>query len=188
MENINLIVAKNICEYRKKAKLTQAELGEKLNFTDKSVSKWEKGEYLPEFSVLYKICEIFGITLNDLVNEKQTEYKPQKQNKHLLISLMSAGLVWLVATTVFVALLLFAPEVGRKWLCFIYAIPVSTLVLLVFSCIWGGTFLKFITSTILCWTILISVCLTIGGVYWYLLFIGIPVQVLIALWFYYIKK
>ena len=108
MEELNLVIAKNISEYRKKLGLTQAGLGEKLNFTDKSVSKWEKGEYLPDILVLYKMCELFGITLNDLTKEHKEIIIPKKEKHNkILISIMSAGLVWLVATILFVMFRLF---------------------------------------------------------------------------------
>ena len=188
MEDINLIIAKNICEYRKHLGLTQAELGEKLNFTDKSVSKWEKGEYLPDVSVLHKLCGIFGITLNDLVCEKEkVEVPKKKKHQHILITSMSAGLVWFVATIVFVLLLIFASNLPNIWLCFIYALPACFIVVLVFSCIWGDNFLKFLFTSFLSWTALLAVCLTFEGI-WFLFLIGAPFQILISLWFYFQKK
>ena len=188
MEDINLVIAKNICEYRKHIGLTQAELGEKLNFTDKSVSKWEKGEYLPDVSVLYKMCEIFGITLNDLTSEQEKVVVPQKdRHNKILITLMSAGLVWFVATIAFVLFTIFMPSFSQRWLFFIYALPVTSIVVLVFSCIWGSNFLKFCFTSSLTWTVLLSICLTFSNV-WYLFLIGAPFQILISLWFYFKKK
>ena len=188
MEDINLIIAKNICEYRKQLGLTQAQLGEKLNFTDKSVSKWEKGEYLPEISVLCKMCELFGITLNDLTREQQNVVIPKKEKHNkILITLMSAGLVWFVATIAFVALIIFVPQFTLSYLCFIYALPISAIVVLVFSCVWGNTFLKFCSTSFLSWTLLLSVCLTFSDM-WYLFLIGAPFQILISLWFYFKKQ
>ena len=188
MEELNLVIAKNISEYRKKLGLTQAGLGEKLNFTDKSVSKWEKGEYLPDILVLYKMCELFGITLNDLTKEHKEIIIPKKEKHNkILISIMSAGLVWLVATIIFVMFRLFAPNIQNIWLTFAYAIPISIIVLLVFSCVWGNTLLKFITTSLLTWTTLLSVCLTFKNI-WFLLFVGVPLQILISLWFYFKKR
>ena len=188
MDDINLVIAKNICEYRKQLGLTQAQLGEKLNFTDKSVSKWEKGEYLPEISVLYKMCELFGVTLNDLTKEQETVVIPKKEKHNkILITLMSAGLVWFIATIAFVALIIFLPSFTLSYLCFIYALPISAIVLLVFSCVWGNNLLKFCSTSFLSWTILLSICLTFSDV-WYLFLIGAPFQILISLWFYFKKQ
>ena len=55
MDNLNYIVSKNLSDLRKRNGLTQAELAEKLNYSDKAVSKWEKGESLPGVEVLYKL-------------------------------------------------------------------------------------------------------------------------------------
>ncbi|MFQ8954332.1 MAG: helix-turn-helix domain-containing protein [Oscillospiraceae bacterium] len=53
MEKLNFIIAKNLSELRRKNKLTQLEVAEKLNYSDKAVSKWEQGESLPGIEVLY---------------------------------------------------------------------------------------------------------------------------------------
>ena len=189
MENLNLIIAKNICEYRKKCELTQSELANLLNFSDKSVSKWERGESIPDINVLMQMCKIFGITINDLTSEHKS-YKLSsllKRNK-ILVPIISAGLVWLVATIIFVSLLIFAPQVPKKWLCFIYAIPLSSIVLLIFSCIWGKRWMRLIFESLITWTSLLCICLSVQKNVWYLMLIGIPVQILAILWYFMRRK
>lgn len=189
MENLNLIIAKNICEYRKKCELTQSELANLLNFSDKSVSKWERGESIPDINVLMQMCKIFGITINDLTSEHKS-YKLSsllKRNK-ILIPIISAGLVWLVATIIFVSLLIFAPQVPKKWLCFIYAIPLSSIVLLIFSWIWGKRWMRLIFESLITWTSLLCICLSVQKNVWYLMLIGIPVQILAILWYFMRRK
>ena len=189
MENLNLIIAKNICEYRKKCELTQSELANLLNFSDKSVSKWERGESIPDINVLMQMCKIFGITINDLTSEHKS-YKLSsllKRNK-ILIPIISAGLVWLVATIIFVSLLIFAPQVPKKWLCFIYAIPLSSIVLLIFSWIWGKRWMRLIFESLITWTSLLCICLSVQKNVWYLMLIGIPVQILAILWYFIRRK
>ncbi len=186
METLENIIAENILKHRKLSKLTQAELGEKLNFSDKSVSKWEKGESLPDIVTLKKMCDIFNITLNDLTSKTSPKQIMRKSSKHLLITLLAAGLVWLVATTVFVFLLLLTPNTHKIWLCFIYAIPVTAIVMLVFSCLWAKNIWQFLASTLLIWTSLISLCLTINNI-WYILLIGVPLEILLMLLFF-LKK
>ena len=189
MENLNLIIAKNICEYRKKCELTQSELANLLNFSDKSVSKWERGESIPDINVLMQMCKIFGITINDLTSEHKS-YKLSsllKRNK-ILIPIISAGLVWLVATIIFVSLLIFAPQVPKKWLCFIYAIPLSSIVLLIFSWIWGKRWMRLIFESLITWTSLLCICLSVQKNVCYLMLIGIPVQILAILWYFMRRK
>lgn len=189
MENLNLVIAKNICEYRKKCNLTQSELANLLNFSDKSVSKWERGESIPDINVLMEMCKIFGININDLTSEHKS-YKLTsflKRNR-ILIPIISAGLVWLVATIIFVVLLLFAPNVSKKWLCFIFAIPLSSIILLIFSWIWGKRWMRLLFESIITWTTLLCICLSVSKNVWYLMLIGIPVQVLAVLWYFMRRK
>ena len=75
MDDIKNIVAKNITDLRILNNMTQSELGEKLNYSDKTVSKWERGESSPDISVLVQIAEIFGVTLDYLVSSENIEEK-----------------------------------------------------------------------------------------------------------------
>ncbi len=67
-----------ITQCRKEKKLTQAQLAEKLNITDRAVSKWETGKSMPDSSIMLELCEILGITVNELLmgeREKRESYK-----------------------------------------------------------------------------------------------------------------
>ena len=61
MENINQVVGNNIKTLRKANNMTQFELAEKLNYSNKAISRWESGEIVPDVATLNKICEIFCI-------------------------------------------------------------------------------------------------------------------------------
>ena len=67
MENLNFMIGKNLQILRKKNSLTQAELAEKLNYSDKAISKWEKGESMPDIMLLPELCQILGITADALL-------------------------------------------------------------------------------------------------------------------------
>lgn len=129
-QKLREIIARNIAYYRKQAGHTQAELGEKLGYSDKSVSKWERGDGVPDIYVLSHIADLYGIHVSDLLDEKSPEKKHQQK---ILVWLLSVGLVWLVAVIFFFLLLLLAPDLQRKWLVFIWAIPVSFILSLIFS-------------------------------------------------------
>ena len=78
MENedaVNKRIGKNIAAFRKGANLTQAELAQKINYSDKSVSKWESGNGAPDVYVLMSLAELFGVTVNDLVGESAVAHK-----------------------------------------------------------------------------------------------------------------
>lgn len=196
MDNIKESIAENISTYRKQAKLTQVELAEKLNYSDKAVSKWERGEAIPDIIILKQIADLFGITVDDLI-KKPKQSKSNKffqipailKNKRLLITILSVILVWLVATILFVMFSIFAKNVYPIWIVFILALPVSAIVLTVFSSLWGNNITTFITVTILIWTTCLSIYLVFSSPkIWLIFLIAIPLQILAALWFLVWKK
>lgn len=147
-------IANNITYFRKRSGLTQGKLAEMINYSDKSISKWERGDGLPDITVLVKMAEIFDVTVNNLVSEDKPEEKilPTRQRRHILIDIMSIIIVWLVATVVFVGLRVFVPEFETAWISYIIAIPVSAIVHLVFACIWWNHTVQFFSISILVWT------------------------------------
>ena len=184
-ENVKQLIADNITYYRKKAGMTQAELAEKINYSDKAVSKWERGEGVPDVYVLCVMAEIFGITLNDFTAEPlKRKISVIKRNK-IVISLLSVGVAWLLATLAFVLISIVAPQFPYKHMPFIYAMPVSAIVLIVFSAIWGYKLVLLLSESALIWTLILSLytSLTFLTNAEYLFFLGIPVQVLAVIWF-----
>ena len=178
------IVARNLTKFRKANGLTQLELAEKLNYSDKAISKWERGESLPDVYMLQLIANMFGITLNDLVSEQTEVTKPKgKFNKGVVMAL-SIGLTWLVAVVVFV--LLCIANVTNAWLSFLYAIPVSLIVAIVFTKMWGYRLLLFFSISGLYYTIPLCICATANWVNncALLFIIGAPLQILTILWFF----
>ena len=94
--------AENIAYYRKKIGLTQSELSEKINYSDKSVSKWERGDGLPDVLVLSELAELYGVTLNDLVSaDHKKDPAKRRARTRIFVTLLSAGLPWLVAAVVY---------------------------------------------------------------------------------------
>ena len=77
-------IGKFIAERRKHVNLTQAQLAEKLNITDRAVSKWERGKSMPDSSVMLELCDILKITVNDLLNGEVVtvdNYSKELENK-----------------------------------------------------------------------------------------------------------
>ena len=187
MKELNEIIAKNIADYRKSQNLTQSELAEKINFSDKSISKWERGEAIPDVSVLLSMSQIFGVSIDDIVSDHsekiiETRTQHSRRNKYL-ISILSAGIAWLVATLIFTIFKVFVPSIENAWLCFIYAVPVSMIVFLVFACLWSKNWTKCLFASLLVWTLLAAICLSSTYNLWKLFYIGIPLQIMFVLWF-----
>lgn len=188
MEDIRRIVAANIAALRKNAGYTQLALAQKLQYSDKAVSKWESGASMPDAGVLLAIASLFGVTVDYLLQEnhgkEQLPASPgaDRRRRHLIIALLSVALVWLLATAVFV-FMTFSPIEGPMWLSFIWAVPASLIVALVFNSIWGVRRQNYLYISLLMWTLLGAVYLTcLPRNLWLLFVIGVPGQVIILLW------
>ncbi len=202
--SIKLTVAHNLAALRKQAGLTQGELAEKFNYSDKSISKWEHGDTMPDIEVLKDLCDFYGVTLDYLVTEdgraqaKMTKHKERVANKWV-IAAMSVMVVWLLAVFAYV---MGQVVMGKAtwdpvgWICFLYAVPVSCIILLVFNSIWGRALWRAILIISLTWTLLASLYITFGlfmpdGTGWSLwpIFLtGVPCTIAAILWNHLIVK
>ncbi len=186
-EKLREYFARNLAHYRKTLGLTQIELAEKLNYSDKSISKWERGDGLPDLAVTAQLAEIFGLTVNDLISEKPRRRLMTTRNK-IIITMLSMGIAWLVATVLFFLCEIIFPNIKGWWLFYIYAIPISAIVGIVFSCIWWKKIHIFASISTLIWSIALCVILTVPVPKISLIFIvAAVVQILTILWFL-IKK
>ncbi len=176
-------IAQNLMFFREAAGDTQFELAEKLNYSDKSVSKWERGEGIPSAFVLTQIADLYGITVNDLLAESPQKPRRFLRYNHFLITMMSFGLVWLVATFVYIVLRLAAPAFPA-WYTFLFAVPVNAVVAIVFTAIWWPRFWVFISSSALIWSSVVCLVLSIPRENITLFYIFAAVlQVLVCMWF-----
>ena len=185
-EQLRSNIAKNISELRKASEITQAELAEKLNYSDKSISKWERGDGVPDIVVLQKIADLFGVTLNDIVSDEKPKLprkKPYLTNR-IVIPLLSVGVVFLVASIAFFVLRLLDVWSEMSWILFVYAVPVSLVVMLIFSELWWNLLARLLTFSGLIWSVFISVRLTFPVDDMNFIFIIAAIlQVITALWF-----
>ena len=185
-------IAKNLIFYRKEAGLTQAELAEKINYSDKSISKWESGNGVPDVYTLMQMAELYGVTLNDLVGEG-TPVLPTKERRGLRagIMLLASGIVWLVATCLYVLIRLIKP--GEDWwFLFLYAVFANAIVIIVFASIWKYRVVNFLAVSALIWTGMLCLHITLKFIFqrfggderplWLLYILGVPLQVLEIMW------
>ncbi len=192
MDNLKSIVAKNITQLRIAKGMTQLELAEKLNYSDKAVSKWERGDSLPDITVLAQISEMFGVTLDYLIHtHKEADDSGMKlsaatkKKNHVFITGMSILLVWLVSTLGFVILSLVPIDDRISWLSFLYAVPVTMIVWLVFNSVWFNRHRNFLIISLLVWSTLAAIQLSflLFGVHiWLIYLLGIPGQIIIFMW------
>jgi transcriptional regulator with XRE-family HTH domain len=190
------IVAYNIIFFRRKKGLTQLQLAEKLNYSDKAISKWERAESLPDAYTLQVLADFFEISLNDFLVKHRRGPLLKTGKAKLLISLLSATLVWVIATSIYVVCAIsFSTLSNNIWLVFLWAIPACAIVLTVFSYLWGKPWIQLIAVSFILWGITIALYITLitfasGNLWWLILIGAIPVQLLFILWyiFRHIKK
>ena len=202
-EKLKLRIGKNIAAYRKNMGLTQAGLAEKLNYSDKAVSKWERGESIPDVLTLMQLSSQFGITVNDLLDDPnelpgnpgtlekamtQVSEKAlkRKANKNVILAL-SSTLVWFVALFAFVMLSTFDFLEKYSCLLFFYAVPANCIVLLSLRSAWRDFRWNKLLITGIVWGSLLSIFVTIQVFlnynFWKIFLLGIPGQIAIFLWF-----
>ena len=200
-EKLKYIIGKNIAVYRKHIGLTQAGLADKLNYSDKAVSKWERGESTPDIATLAQLAQLFDVTVDTLIQDLDAlpedagavqqvmgrvveKTLKRKANKNIILGLSSV-LVW------FVALLLNITLSGlglrNSWLAFIYAIPANAIVLLSLRSAWRDFRWNCGLISTIMWGALVSVYMTLsifaGINFWRMFLLGVPGQVAILLWF-----
>ena len=159
-------IARNISSLRRMHNMTQAELAEKLSYSDKSISKWERGDGLPDVFVMTKISELFDVSINDLIADVAPvapvpdRRKDSSRPRHMLISALSAGLAWFAAALIYFFLKVFIPDSTWAWMVFIYALPVSSIVIVVFTHLWWGIIPRCLSVSALVWSITVCIHLT----------------------------
>lgn len=193
MDELKSTIAKNLTELRCKAHLTQLQLAEMLNYSDKAVSKWERGEAIPDIRVLIQLSEIYGISLDDIVKKEgvfpRTEPRRNENKRHLLITLMAAGLVAFIATVIFMIFYFISPVSHYAYLVYVSATLPIAVVLTVFSAIWGTRLTNSLASSAIVWSSAFIIAMFVlefvpAFIEIYFIFVvALVLQVLIIFWF-----
>lgn len=191
MKDIAKNVSHNLSTLRKARGLTQGQLAEKFSYSDKSISKWETGEGLPDISVLAELAEFYGVTLDYLISEQTNEIlekdgkndpKVVKRNKIIVVAL-GVVFIWTIAAVIFAALMLANIQSWNPWLIFLWAIPASFLILMYFAKKWDRRFdiliyvLCFFWSTALASYIELGMDTNIGWGLWFIWLTPIPATI-----------
>ena len=190
MEDLKKIVAKNITALRVSAGMTQSDLGEQLLYSDKSISKWERGDALPDVIVLKKMSTIFGVTVDYLLqdhgDDKVGVRVPSRMKySRSMVTLLSVAGVWAVALFTFVVIWILG---NFFWQIFVYAIPVSFLLWLIFNSVWNGGHRNWLPISGMIIGLVASVYLSFLEQNWWQLFLLIPVAELIIFLSFRIRK
>lgn len=179
---IREIVSKNLITLRKRNNLTQGELAKKINFSDKAISRWEKGEVLPDLETLESVAKVYGVTLSYLIEKHEEDIKEEtgKPTKNeILVHIMAICGLWTVLAILFVYLKTFDQYIF--WQAFIWGLPLTCLYTLYFTRKWKNKTLKLVVRTVLNWTLLACIYLQlIQFNLWLIFIVGVPIQVAIV--------
>ena len=205
-EKLKKQIGANIAAHRKRMGMTQAGLAEKLNYSDKAISKWERGESVPDVLILCQLAELYQITVNDLVEDPHAlpenpgavervmgkaveKTLKRKADKRIILGLSSV-LVWFVALLTIVILSFF--DLPNTWMAFIYAIPADAIVMLSLRSAWRDFRWNQMLISAIMWggilSLYMSLLIFVGVNNWKLFLLGIPGQAAILLWFRLYRK
>lgn len=179
-------IAANLVRYRKLNNLTQAELAEQICYSDKSISKWERADGMPDIFVLTLLADLYRITVNDFLSETEPLYQPpaaDNNKQRVTVLLLSIGIAWLAATVFYTALKFFIPSFAQAWEIFIFAIPASCIISVVFCALWWGKLIRFISISLLVWSVAACVHIIVPIQNITLMYaVAAVMQVLVLLW------
>lgn len=153
---------------RKQRGLTQLELATALNYSDKAISKWERGESVPDSYTLYVIADFFKVHIDDLIsdgdNVSVSEFKQTKKSSpvKLFVPLISVLAIFFVASIFFLVMKNVDLWKGYAHYAFIYAMPVASIALTVFSSIWWKNIYRCISVSLVIWTSALSIYLSLN--------------------------
>ena len=179
--DLKQITAKNITELRRRFQMTQLELGNAIDYSDKAVSKWERGEAVPDAYVLLRLAELFGVSVDYLLHDHSGQALPAaRKTNHVTVSVLAVIAVWTLFAVAYISVL-FATAISY-WLFFVYAAVVSFLLLTIFNTLWGnkrfnmlfiGLFVASLIAMVYC------LLLPLGNL-WRILILIIPSEVIVV--------
>ena len=202
-ESLRSVIAMNLSELRKGRGMTQQDLAEKLNYTDKAISKWERAESVPDILVLKQIADMFGVTVDYLLcethdeilthneeEEKKAHAEAVKRQQSIrargFVTGMSVLLVWMAALVLFIVFDTVSANPLFQWFVFACAICASLILWLVMNSIWFNRRRNYLIISLLMWSFLILLFMTVwflaDRLLWLMFILGIPGQAIIIMW------
>ena len=190
-ELLTKAVAENIATLRASRKMTQLELGEALNYSDKAISKWERAEAVPDAYVLSDLAALFDVSVDWILTKHEKDEEPPRRSDHVAhvrraITMLSFFGVWTFATLIFVTLAI----VGiYQWQVFVYTVPISLIVLIVFNGLWGGRVRCFLLGAALVASLLLTLyVIFLERNLWMLFILAAPAEICVLVTYLLVNK
>lgn len=191
MEDIRLYFASNLSRLRAEKHMTQSELAELLNYSDKSVSKWERADAIPDAFVLKQLSEIFGVSIDYLLSEHDSWVPPEDADDEPFrwkneVMGVSIAAIWAMAVLIFVIMWMLG---NVQWMIFVGAVPATLVAALVLDSLWysGKHNFYYITALVPALVALIFLLL-LPKIYWQLFLVIVPAEVVVYYSFRIAKK
>ena len=193
MDELKTIFAANLIRLRSAAGWTQAELGEKLHYTDKAVSKWERAESLPDAYVLKQMAEAFGVTVDELLTSHDA-WAPRSSLRtetetysRLFIILCAIASIWTLCVIEFVIVWIVLDTI--QWIVFVAAVPLSLIALLVLNSVWyHGRHNMYIVGALVLSLLVLIYLMLLKHNFWQMFLILLPAEIVVFLAFHIPKK
>ena len=189
MDELKAVFAANLIQLRNSANLTQAELGEKLHYTDKAVSKWERAESVPDAMALKKLAETFGVTVDALLTEPEKWGPPptlrseKETYSRMFIILCAIASIWTLCVIEFVVVWIVLNTI--QWIVFVIAVPLSLVALLIFNSIWyQGRHNMYIVGTLVLSLVAMIYLMLLKYNFWQMFLILLPAELVVYLAFH----
>lgn len=189
MDELKAVFAANLIRLRNGAGMTQAELGEKLHYTDKAVSKWERAESVPDVMALKKLAEVFGVTVDALLTEPEKWGPPPtlrsetETYSRMFIVLCAIASIWTLCVIEFVVVWIVLDTI--QWIVFVIAVPLSLTALLIFNSIWyQGRHNMYIVGVLVMSLVAMIYLVLLKYNFWQMFLILIPAELVVFLAFH----
>ena len=190
-------LSESIRHFRTMRNLTQEQLANAISISPQAISKWERGESVPDLYVLKQLADFYNVKIDTLIAPPKAVVLQAAHiisKRRITICLSSIGLVWLVATLCFTTIQLIFPSLQETWLSFFYALPITFIILLIFTAVWKNVWVNTLAISLLVWSTILCLFLTLTVLLpspptnlWMLFLVGIPAQILVLLFFTYRK-
>ena len=196
MEDKRLIISENISALRRSSGLTQAELAEKINYSDKAVSKWERGDSIPDVLVLSELAEMFSVTVDYFLHPHAPDEKIPKEGQskrriRTAVAITACMSPLFIATLIFVIFGMSVPGADWLWKIFVTALPAISVLSIIFSAIWlKGVWGIFAAISSLLWSTILLVYVFIMDIpsSAMIFLVGVPLQCVIVIWYFIVKR
>ncbi len=189
MKELRYIVGENLYKLRKSKGLTQLQISKELNYSDKAISRWERGDAMPDLESLNKISIFYNVPLDYMVKEHEnideiTELNNQQakmeKSKRISIALLWVSVIWILVAVIYAYCEMFLNI--SLWQVFVWGVPFSVFIFSVFNRRWNMIKQKYILHSIFLWTLLLSIYLQIMSYnVWLIFIIGVPIQISLIL-------